>query len=271
MSSPVYLRLLVQEHLQTSLKVDVFGHHQGGKWFREHVLIDAWYWLTDFNEEQLQALLKGETFDPVEVKKLGCRFDLCGECGAFLKITFDGSTLRFQGPNEEPCPHPDGLPEYSFEIEVPSGRLVVANDLRSHFKEAEDEDVLDMETHIGSKLITLAYAKFGMAYAFVGNSCPGVYQIGQDRYTIAVSSSEEGKFINPEGERVARICTDLWWYSLADEDLLKKRGYKPKKKNGDPVLTVTPGRYRFTHRYHLCDHESRTASQIYATFERVTP
>lgn len=57
------------------------------------------------------------------------------------------------------------------------------------------------------------------------------------------------------GERVAGICTDLWWYSIVDyNDYIRRTGEEPGK--WCYIVDVKPGTYRVTHRYHLLDRNA---------------
>ena len=126
-----------------------------------------------------------------------------------------------------------------FELNVPSGAMVVGNDFRGHFRILGGFNVNEPK---GKRKITKAMASVGCAYGFVGNSFPGVYQTKPNTFIIA-GSGEEGP---PPGAEVASICTDLRWYSVVDHDEFKRRGCERKYRDAQLVLTK-PGVYRFTH------------------------
>lgn len=272
----------VKSKIEKDFKIDFGGHlriwdkdFQGrlrSDVFRNIILRElSFFWGFFLPQEKLEEILAG---CPVHLNhvSLPCFMSHCGECGMPLKAELKEDTVFIRGPEGKSCPHPNGMPAYDFEISVPSGKLVVANDLRRYFKKPkwkDEEELLELSCNFGMKQESLAWASQGMAHAFVGNTCPSVYQVRKKpgKYIIAVDAyTEDDEMLEPRGIWLADICTDLWWYSLADESLLKSRKYRGK----DPVIEVPPGTYRFTHRFHLCD-EGRTKPQTYTTFELVKP
>lgn len=204
------------------------------------------------------------------------RFE-CPNCTEKLGMGTDGKSLVVLG---EPCPHPDGLIT-EWELNVPSGKIVVANDLREWFQ--PESDGHDINKRIGTHLQTLEYAKVGMSHGFVGNTCPGIYRNGEDKFVIGNYQDEiwTGKDYvpNPEpapwGEEVAGIITDLWWYSIVDLDEMERRfaHYNPDADFQEflsdsyvHVVDVKPGVYKFVHP----QGTNRDAQLVeFATFEWV--
>ena len=164
------------------------------------------------------------------------------------------------------CPYPNGIP-LTFELNVPSGIMIVANDLRPHFDFVGDYDV---NTAMGCVKTTKAMEAIGCAYAFVGNSCPGMYKTGENTFTISCGGYDEKteEDIEPEGVRVAGIITDLWWYAIVDVDEFERRGCEGQR--GIDRVQVEPGVYRFTHFQHL-DHDENDQPFIYTLIEWVRP
>jgi hypothetical protein len=193
----------------------------------------------------------------------------CNYCGEHVsKMETNGIVVRYGGPS---CEYPDGLPLTEWELNVPSGKLAVANDLRRLFP-LPDGDDFDVNTILGCRQTALAYAANGMSHASVGNTCPGVYQCGDGLFKIATEPYEDVK-PRPkfEGKRVAGICTDLWWYSICDYAEFERRCKRFKQKAKDfrvETVTVKPGVYRFRH-----DEEARRLDGpgecVFARFEWV--
>jgi len=187
----------------------------------------------------------------------------CYTCGEEPDFETNGLVLRAKST----CPYPDGIP-LIFELNVPSGVMIVANDLRRHF---DFQGYYSVNTVIGCVKTTKAMEAVGCAYAFVGNSCPGVYKTKEDTFVIASMGydRETDKEIQPEGVHVAGIVTDLWWYSIVDGDEFARRGCEGEY-DVDRVQ-VRPGVYRFTH--HSLDHEDNFETQpfIYTLIEWVRP
>lgn len=184
----------------------------------------------------------------------------CSECAEDLALECNGERLRCANP----CPYPNGMQPYSIEVNVPSGKLVVANDLRDIFRVVGDFDIMASE---GMRKTTLEYAKTGMAHAFVGNTCPGVYKINLDKFVIGTRKSNERPPVKGS-RRIAGICTDLWWYSICDfDEYVRRVGKEPPKEYGFEIVKCKPGVYRFTHLFH---HTERDApGQVYTEIDWV--
>lgn len=207
------------------------------------------------------------------------RMERCPYCDARLKVQVRGDEA-FLNPR---CTNPSGLSTATFELNVPSGKLVIANDLRPLFPVLKDHDVNGVQ---GSLLTTLEYASQSMAHGFVGNSCPGVYQMGDGKAnTFKVASlalpehwdSARQRYVHMKrksrwrGKRVASICTDLWWYSIADVCECARRAERLGRKLSDfqvEIVDVKPGVYKFVHDCRA-DKDKPGVDTIYATFQWV--
>jgi len=173
----------------------------------------------------------------------------CSECCERLAIVYDGKTIQAK----HPCKYPEGYPIYEWELNVPSGVMVVGNDFRDVFTILGG---FDINRTAGCHATSAAYADVGLAHAFVGNTCPGVYQINKKQFVIGTP----GKSNPVKGSKsVGGICTDLWWYSIADKDeFLRRHKIKPqnheayleKCKGRIDLVKCEPGVYQFRHLYH---------------------
>ena len=206
-----------------------------------------------------EAIRTKQPCEPVELKYCSNRLPLqCFNCGKRLQWTFDGIEVKCKTK----CRFRNGVPDLVFEIDVPSGKMVVTNDLRSIFQ-IKDHSI---STLVAEFAYTKAYARKGMAHAFVGNSCPGMFQL--PCRTKLPSRFAIGRLANKNVKRVASICTDLWWYSICDADRFEKNsGKKAKKDDFLDIVKCKPGRYRFTHVVHKIDRDEDGA--VYTTIERV--
>jgi len=161
-----------------------------------------------------------------------------------------------------------GLPEISVLLNVPSGKLAVANDLRRFYRLIDDHD---MTSFSGMQKIMRSYERIGLAFGFIGNTCPSLFRTDSRHLAIGVKGDRDGRRnVNPvDGARaVAHICTDLWWYSLCDlDDLLSIGGGKVPEDV--TVVSVEPGVYRVRHRYHLLDREDCRAALVFARIDRI--
>ena len=252
--------------------LDFQGHYkQGESWYKEgwwqpaqerlEEIIREMFLFSWLGDEQLQGLIDAvnggvELEEPIQLGR-SMREHQCPTCSQSLRLGFNGKGFVWMG---KPCEFADGIVT-EFELNVPSGKIVVDDDLRTWFPVDEDYDVNGM---VGCHLSSLAAAKVGMAYGFVGNTCPHVYRNGDDKFVIGnyreeVWDNEKKEYFeNPDGcpwgEDVASICTDLWWYSIADYDDFARRvaHYTPDKPLKKilkhwtfNVVDVKPGVYKF--------------------------
>jgi len=126
------------------------------------------------------------------------------------------------------------------------------------------------------KVITEAYAEAGLFHGYVGNSCPSIHRyngkllIGNQSYDRKTYNSRD----DLPGRSVGSVCTDLWWYSIADKDDLFRRiheaGKDPEKYRFDGIAKVKPGRYVLKHYYpHFGKPRIKHGrSEIFAVIER---
>lgn len=134
-------------------------------------------------------------------------WETCSECGETVTLTVEGDALVAKSA----CVYAGGMPAYEVLLDVPSGTLVFANDLRDL---TEVEDDADLNTAFGQKAFTEGHAADGLALVFVGNTCPSVFKKGAE---ILVGDGGRRK------RTFGSICTDLWWYSAMDKDLFLAR------------------------------------------------
>jgi hypothetical protein len=155
------------------------------------------------------------------------------------------------------CPHPKGFGPIKIKLWVPSGYLVVENDLRDLFPAIEPETSVNY--HAGLVLTSKAYEEVGMAHGFVGNTCPAVYRINSGSFTLGGKTPRRG------AKEVAGVCTDLWWYSIVDRDEYLDRADPEWRKAEDPAQKATellknvhvvkckPGLYEVKHQFHCLE------------------
>jgi len=259
---------------------DFGGHGHGSEvWYIEEVCrrVELVPIMKDFptpSATQIKALVKamkgGKRVKPLPID---CGLRDCHVCDQDIKMTFDGKTFR----STTKCPYPNGMPEYSIELPVPSGKLVLANDLRDLFEDEYEEVDLrpgsrgwgfNVNTDMGCRQVFEAYGELGMAHGFVGNTCPGMYRIDKNTLTLSmIKHDEDYECIEKEmpGKRVGGVCTDLWWYSVVDyDDYVKRAGAEPDRYCD--VIDVKPGVYKVTHRTHTFDRDANV-TEHYAIFK----
>lgn len=185
----------------------------------------------------------------------------CANCGERVEFPFKENADELVANTS--CKYKDGFPEIVTYLDVPSGEIVLFNDLREFYKESEESiNMINICTNAGIKAYSEAYAKQGLVTHFVGNTCPNVSQKGN---TLSIGESKRGKVIGD-------ICTDLWWYCAADrvalERAMKKTAEEYQKDYRATgawpeliIAKVKPGRYKTIGRYHL--HE-----KLYSVIKR---
>jgi hypothetical protein len=171
----------------------------------------------------------------------------------------------------DPCPYPDGITT-EITISVPSGKILVSDDLRPVFDWPDPPAVRHSST-IGQAQAVKDMAAIGCAFGPAWNCGLGLYRTGPDRYIVARPgyNEDDDEPSIPGATYLAGICTDIWTYAIADYELWRSRGGDPDKLGwSDNVVDVTPGTYRFIHHSgeRGFDHES-PGDVIYAHVERI--
>lgn len=253
------IRSQLREQIQSG-KLDLGGHFHRSERFTHDQIRSSILFLGEYDLIEIEKLQKGESSEPVILPRFGD--STCDQCGEDVLFCHNGQSIY----PEKPCPYPEGLPPFTFEINCPSGKFVVANDLRDCFPVM---DRFSVNYAIGQKKTTESYAKIGLAHGFVSNTSPGVFRLSSDRFLIGRPAYDrksfryQGSLARP----VASICTDLWWYSICDFDEYMRR------KNSDhphEVIQVNPGIYQFAHYTHtLDDVDDHRHPIIFAKFERI--
>ena len=199
--------------------------------------------------------------------------------GLFTSVVSEDSRMgKFAG--HKPCNLPKGLDEYTYKLNIPSGKLLFANDLRELFPEFSrfeaDKYITEKSGYqngINSELGVMYTQEFwnnhGMIYVQVGNTSPHVFQ---DSITKNIQVKFESIYTPQEGDEVIEvdedsdddpdyiknytatekdlgyICTDLWAVCAIDHDLMKALCKKHKisfKSLSDSCIKVNvePGEY----------------------------
>ena len=166
--------------------IDLKGHDRRATDFGKYRKFNQLYLNWEASNDDIRLLTKALKGGPALEKPIrtdsSCLFK-CSVCGEKLALETDGKTLR----TVSQCPYPDG-PIFDFELNVPSGKLVVANDLRPLFDFIGD---FDINTCVGGMKHSLAMSENGCAQGFVGNTCPGVYRLDDNRLTVADAGRRE--------------------------------------------------------------------------------
>lgn len=170
----------------------------------------------------------------------------CFTCGRDLKMYFNGKTLELKGtePINDICPYASSDLTHTVELDIPSGEIVFGNDFRKMFEEPEEYSI---EIHHNRKKYVNFYAAAGLFHAYVGNSCPIIFQ--EERGIITVANVDPDELGDLRfGKECGMVTTDLWWFSAMDSaEFIKRRLATEEQLSAiEARVKVTPGRYRMT-------------------------
>lgn len=143
----------------------------------------------------------------------------CSICNESVAYVLDGDVLTAQSE----CPYPNGYPAFTVSLEVPSGKIIIDNDLRS--LTALDYRNYDVNAMSEKSRLTKNYAvQEAMVHIFVGNSCPSIYRKPDGSLTIENPPVDDDcEWLEVDGEKLGQVITDLWWFSAMDFDDFKQR------------------------------------------------
>lgn len=186
----------------------------------------------------------------------------CPNCESSMSCIVDKDSIKI----ETPCPNPNGLPLLKTLLNVPSGYMVAGNDFRRGFRVIGDYNI---NKTIGIMSTIKQYADVGLAHGFVGNTCPSINKINLSSFVLGCDGDKK----KMKGKSVGGICTDLWWYSIADKDEWERRFGKKINEVDDDVFLVKckPGLYEFNYIYHLVDHEDYKNPQVFVEINKIGP
>lgn len=195
----------------------------------------------------------------------------CHQCDEWMSYDLiDGKAVA-----KTECQYQQGFTTV-VEIDVPSGRLVCDDSLRdAEGFDWEDGDKASYNTRLGQAQVVEELATRGLAFAPVGNSCPGMWEVEPGKYVVANAGyneeTDEDEVPSFDGKLVNSFCTDLWAASMADYDYFLSRGGREVAEHDTRwVMDVPPGRYRMTYHGGENDFDNHAAGEvIFAEFERI--
>jgi hypothetical protein len=199
----------------------------------------------------------------------------CWQCGAFIDPEVTAEVVRVKTT----CPVPaDGITSVIL-LEVPSGKIVVDDDMRPMFSGFDHDGFASYNSVLGQHQVIEAFAEDGCAFGPVGNSCPGLWKVGEDAYQIArmpygddedAEDFDEPRPVPADAQRLAGICTDLWAYSIVDFDEWVRRGGDPEDMpNIAEIVEIPAGTYEFTHHSGELGFDGDDDHVVYADIRKV--
>lgn len=159
----------------------------------------------------------------------------CTYCNKHAKAIYDFEKKVFRLPDflieedDTPCVSYNKDKKtnsiYNFSLNIPSKKLVFLNNIFPVFKvEREDKYTVSLNSELGKKRECEEYVKNNMAYFYVGNTSPNIYQhknkneiiIDPDNVQLKWNSKTDNIKKIEEYDDVGYICTDLWAVCMAD-------------------------------------------------------
>lgn len=259
------------QELNAPLDIDYCGHSIGNYAINEAL-----------NMRQIFRLIPGRDQDDEVGREFRQQFRSstqrfgqgCHYCGETVTFGIDGDRWWALSP----CKYPTGV-SCVFHLDVPSGAIIVANDLRRLIPGDPDTGIwpppspdqnYDVNSAIGSVNTTYWYAEHKMAHAFVGNTMAGLYADEPGHYHMGRSLTfTDSELEAGADDSLAIVCTDLWWYSIMDEaEFITLGGVIDGHWAGPQRVEIPAGNYRFTHHWHQRDFNQDHA-KIYTSIERM--
>lgn len=209
----------------------------------------------------------------------------CHACGKNLALYFDFDTMTLKPVSEESCIFNSISKQHSMELDLSSGKLLIANDMRRLFGSDEEQDAIEQEfqdrrnegRHIsinntlGRMLNTEMWAENDMMYFQTGNTSPNYYFNEEKNYFVFRDAFEEWEEYQDKApdldnlpfsidlnneKHLGSICTDLWAIHAMSMDtfkqLCKQHGLDEEemiRKLNIKIHNVTKGIYQCTTYY----------------------
>lgn len=167
----------------------------------------------------------------------------CSQCGSTSKLSLNDEGIlsitpinmrNYNNKGQEPCEFPEGVNAYSHLFNIHSGKLVIANDLRSLFSESLDKEcdkfILkhtqgDINCAYGRKANTSFWNDHGMIYLHTGNSSPHIFYNKKEskisfkrEYWYDRDNESDHENFTADEENMGYVCTDLWAICAVDYD-----------------------------------------------------
>jgi hypothetical protein len=167
----------------------------------------------------------------------------CFHCGKEVTVERVGQK-KSEYQTSTDCVSPRALRPFDVKLQVRSGKIVFANDMRDFIgREArvKAENAGSIESVVGIKKVIKSFEKEGLVHFLVGNSCPSIYQRKDGSLRVAPDALEGAK-------KVGWVCTDLWWVSAMDFNVAKiltKRFGIERDSKRETIVRVKKGTWAF--------------------------
>ena len=259
-----------------------------------------------------EEMFVDEQLKDVKSDKVVCRIGTirqgCSNCGeSYFALMLDKVNKKFFMLRREKrpvfseekfidatCIYSGGIKPYSIEIDVPSGKMLIANVLhkwydwvkmKPEYERLQYSHEYSVNYKIGQKNYSEKMALLNCASFNVGNCSCDMFQTNSKKDRFIVGDCGLG---NRKGYiKVGNVCTDFWGYYIVDrDDFISKAGRaelvneNPRCKDGMQLrklkttdhdvyeIDCVPGRYKFTHKYHLIEGDD-TCNKAFTHIRRV--
>ncbi len=190
--------------------------------------------------EQAQAALEGQSLG-LGAKVAFARSFPCAHCGERVSlVSEDGISFEIE---EDPCAHAGGV-DFEWELNVPSGYMAVANNLRGLYP-FDEPSKWTKDGSIGQLKTALFYASQGLSTCYSGDGSLDLVKLEEGNLQLW-STFDENQL---PGVPVAQIGLDLWAFSIADYEDVERRINLLSWSSVEEIVRVEvrPGVYRFRH------------------------
>lgn len=201
----------------------------------------------------------------------------CGNCGErFAAHPIDELNLSFMAADVEPCPTINPITEVV--LNVPSGKMIITDNLIRQFKLPEKTDTYpysSVNNKLGRINKTKEYEKLGVLFVST-TSMVSFYSMDDGSMAFAkLSEDDEYNEVNEIGvkKELAYVCTDLWAYCAVDYDHFINSGFtleELQEHSHATVVDVIPGKYVITNYVEVEGFEPHSGdSEILSTVKLV--
>lgn len=219
-----------------------FDDLEGESYYKEHKI-------NEFMRE-FKSQLRNRLIVPTELpSEMGC-LSICTKCSKKIELTWNTKENTISAkPFGDTPEHCEG--DYSkveFEIKVPTGELICTDWVHGVEAIFDEHDNNNINTSFGMLQRMRAYEGDGILHVFVGNTCPSFSRKGETLFIRDCDTEDE--------EDLGSICTDLWWATIADRAIFKKKLLKHfDEAKAEDILegaeyatkSVKPGVYKCTY------------------------
>jgi len=257
------------------------------------------------DDELIQAVLNNTSTSGFKnLLRFGGLICHCFVCGKDVHWQTNGQDFRAYPADDRmskcygPCKETDAINPFITQLRVSSGKIVIKDDLREAYKEENEKDRYtraNINCNAGAIKESKYWATFNVVVGIIGNESPKIFKIinteeliighapwpqgtkfVEDQYGVHYDGypiEDDEQLVNIGVKNVGNICTELWWYMIADyQDFIDRGGIIEDSYYGHTVLDVKNGVYEITHYETMPDRGKQwgTGGQIVAEIKWIS-